>query len=186
MKYSKEWHGVINIASRYWESYGGIKAFISSPYSHIALVLALMTIQYWLNNKWWEQTLSILPSLLAITTASLALFLGYGTEQFRRFMAKKGKGEETPPYLAVVTTFVHFSVMQTLAIFIALVSINLNAFPYLDISNNTRELVVLILWGILGFIGYFMFLYSLILVFSVSFSLYRLADWYVRFEANPK
>lgn len=182
--YSKDWKSVIEIISKYWREYGGINTFIKSPYLHVSITLTLLTIKFWLNNKWWEQTLSILPSILGFTLGGFAIFLGYGTESFRKLMAFRNPITGKSPYLDVVVAFVHFSLFQMLAIFLSIIGGNLNAFESLDIEASYKEIGVLYLWLIIGFIGYGTFIYSLVLSFSVSFTLYRLATWYVQFETK--
>lgn len=182
--YSKDWKNVIDIINRYWKEYGGINTFIKSPYLHVSITLTLLTIKFWLNNKWWEQTLSILPSILGFTLGGFAIFLGYGTESFRKLMAFRSPTTGKSPYLDVVVAFVHFSLFQMLAIFLSIIASNFNAFEYLDIQSSHKDIGVLYLWLIIGFIGYGTFIYSLVLSFSVSLTLYRLATWYVQFETK--
>lgn len=182
MKTPKEWQGVLDISARYWNNYGGFSTLIKSPYLHVSIVLTIITIQYWYTQNWWQQSLNILPSILGFTLGGFAIFLGYGTEKFRSFMAycKDGKS----PYLQVVTTFVHFSVVQIIALIISILANAINAFPIMHLMQPDRPFLVSIFWVIFGFIGYGTFLYSLFLSFSTSFSLYRLASWYVRFETK--
>lgn len=182
--YSKEWKDIFEIISKYWKEYGGWRTFIKSPYLHIAIILTLVTIQFWLNNKWWEQTLSVLPSILGFTLSGFAIFLGYGTEKFRKLMAFRSPATGKSPYLDVVVAFVHFSLFQILAIFLSLIASNISAFSYFDIQAQYKHIGSIYLWLVIGFLGYGVFIYSLVLSFSVSFTLYRLATWYVLFETK--
>lgn len=182
--YSKEWKNIFEIIGKYWKEYGGINTFIRSPYLHIAIILALVTIKFWLNNKWWEQSLSVLPSILGFTLSGFAIFLGYGTEKFRKIMAFRSPMTGKSPYLDVVVAFVHFSLFQILAIFLSLMASNINAFEYFNIQSYSKSIESVYLWLVIGFLGYGTFIYSLLLSFSVSFTLYRLATWYVQFETK--
>lgn len=182
--YSKDWKNIIEIINKYWMEYGGFSTFIKSPYLHISIILTLLTLKFWLTNKWWEQSLSILPSILGFTLSGFAIFLGYGTDKFRKLMAFRNPVTGKSPYLDVVVAFVHFSLFQILAIFLSIIGANLNSFEYFDIQSYNKGLAILALWLIIGSIGYGTFIYSLTLSFSVSLTLYRLATWYVQFETK--
>ena len=176
-----QWNGTIGIIRRYWQNYGGFAAIITSPYLHISIFLLILTIPFWFYNKWWEQSLSIIPSILGFTIGGFAIFSGYGNDKFRSLLATEDdKGKS--PYLDVTTTFLHFVIMQTLTLAVALIANSVNAIPIMEITNTNRCICISTIWFLLGFLGYGIFLYSILLTFAVCFALYRLVCLYIKFE----
>lgn len=181
----EQWKGVADIFKRYWLSYGGFRAFISSPYLHISIVFTFFTAGYWSDNNWWSQSLSILPSLLGFTLGGFAVFLSLGSEDFRSLMAQPEKDETTDksPYMTVIGSFVHFVLIQMMAI---LVSILANAASYTEKPYYLPKDMNLTLSYIVGFIGYGLFLYSLLLALSVCFAIYRMSGLFAKFDMIKK
>ena len=181
----KQWKGVADIFKRYWRSYGGFTAFIASPYLHISIVFAFLTVGYWSDNSWWSQSLLILPSLLGFTLGGFAVFLSLGSEDFRSLMAQPDEGETTDesPYMTVIGSFVHFVLIQMIAI---LVSILANAASYTKRPCFLSEDINLILNYIVGFTGYGLFLYSLLLALSVCFAIYRMSGLFTQYDTINK
>ena len=98
----------------YWNTYGGWRALLSSPYLHVALFLLLLTNHQWISRDWWDQSLAILPNLLGFSLGGFAIFLGLGDEQFRAVLAEKDEKESNSAYTLVSATFVHFILIQAL------------------------------------------------------------------------
>ena len=180
---SNQWIGIKNIILRYWQNYGGFRAIIRSPYFHLAILFTIFTIPFWFYRKWWDQILSIIPSILGFTLGGFAIFLGYGNDKFRSLMAKKDSTGNSP-YLNVVSSFLHFVIVQILALIFSLTANSMGAIDALNIETTNRSPCISFFWFIIGFIGYGSFLYSLFLAFAVSFALYRLASIYVEFETR--
>jgi conserved hypothetical protein len=178
---SSQWSGTTGIVRRYWQNYGGFKVIIASPYLHVSICLLILTFPFWFYNKWWEQSISIVPSILGFTIGGFAIFLGYGSDKFRSLLAPEDdKGKS--PYLDIVTTFTHFIIIQTLTLVIALIASSLNSIAIMEITHANRYTCISIIWFVLGCLGYGIFLYSLILTFAVCFALYRLTCMYIKFE----
>lgn len=176
-----QWKGVADIFTRYWTSYGGFSALISSPYLHISLVLTFLTFGYWSDNAWWSQSLLILPSLLGFTLGGFAIFLSLGSEDFRSLMAQPNEGQSTDssPYMTVIGSFVHFVFMQMLAI---MSSILANAASYTKKPGFITTDINNTLAAIVGFFGYGLFIYSLLLALSVCFAIYRMSGIFTKYD----
>jgi hypothetical protein len=73
--------------SSYFAVYGGWPKIIYSPYTHAALFVTLLCWSKWHGANWTATPLAVLPALLGFTLAAYALFLGFGDESFRKFLA---------------------------------------------------------------------------------------------------
>jgi hypothetical protein len=169
------YNGVFTIFDRYWRAYGGRQALLRSPYLHVALLLLIVTSHYWLYEKWWEQPLSILPNLLGFSLGGLAMFLSFGNEKFRSELTVVKDVTTVSPYLALCSTFVHFIVLQLLALISALIA---RSFDFVfDWPQSIRQLVTFATAGFYG-VGYLLFLYSVISMLAATMAVFRICTWY--------
>lgn len=180
---TNQWKGLLEIIHRYWHHYGGLSALYTSPYIHITLVLTICTIPFWLHNEWWRHSLSIIPSILGFTLGGFAIFLGYGSDKFRNLIAVEDTNGYSP-YMEVVSSFLHFVIVQMLALLLSLLAVSLNSVSILEITQIDRPILVSFVWLLSGAVGYGIFIYSLLLAFATSFALYRLANIYTKFETK--
>lgn len=173
----KQWKGVLDIFQRYWKSYGGLSALVSSPYLHISLLLTILTYSYWSDNEWWAQSLAVLPTLMGFTIGGFTIFLGLGSANFHSIMVRTNEGEliDKSPYMIIIGSFVHFVLVQMLAIITAVLA---NAASYTPIPNFISADINKALVVIIGVWGYGLFIYSLLLTTSVCFAIYRMSAIY--------
>jgi prepilin signal peptidase PulO-like enzyme (type II secretory pathway) len=167
--------GVLNIFSRYWKTYGGTSALLRSAYFHAAIILLLLTAHYWLTEKWWEQSISILPNLLGFSLGGFAMFLGFGDEKFRAILAEKSQAEATSAYLNLSASFVHFIFIQFLALIAAILAKSLDFYITLPDCISTP------IWWLGKFfhgIGYLLFLYSITSMLAATMAVFRTCSWY--------
>lgn len=175
--------GVFEIFHRYWQSYGGWSTLIRSPYFHAAVVLTAITTHTWTEKEWWSQVLSILPSLLGFTIGGFTLFLAVGSDKFRTLLSAKDPGESASMMEMISASYVHFIVVQTLAIVCAIVAAA-TYFPPPDFLLSAIEAVGLpgvrtitilrlIGWGF----SYLVFLYAIALVVAACMAIFRTATW---------
>ena len=168
--------GVSDIFSRYWRAYGGLSAVLRSPYFHAALVLLLLTFNTWFNPNWWDQSLNVLPSLLGFTLGGFAIFIGFGDERFRALLAEPDDDTETPTiYVSLCSTFVHFILVQVLALMYAVVA--KSWWFYTPLIDFARPWLTY-LNGVAGAIGYGLFLYALTSVIAATMHVLRIAAMY--------
>ena len=173
--------GVIEIFSRYWRAYGGLRAVVCSPYFHLAiLVLLPVTFHTWSQPNWWNDALSALPNLLGFSLAGFAIFIGFGDERFRQILAEPEDNPLQPTiYVALCSTFVHFIVVQIIALIYALVA---KSFWFHAESMTPLEkfLPAMNLTG--GAVGYALFLYALTTVLAATMHVFRIASMYETFQ----
>lgn len=151
----KQYKGVWNVISHYWTIYGGFPAFIKSPYLHTSIVIAFM-VPLSKTEDWYDVPLDVLPSVLGFSLAGYAMFLAFGDEAFRRLWAGKHSDGKESPFMGMNARFLHFIVVQILAIILAL-------------NAKARELE----GGFIAYLSYTAFVYSLFTALATGIELFR-------------
>lgn len=180
--------GVFAIWKRYWRAYGGTGAFLRSPYMHAAVLLTILTFPNWSQRGWWETVTSVLPNVLGFTLGGYAILLSFGDEKFKAILAgsktetlDKDNGANPSAFLQVSAAFVHFIVVQAVAMFVALFA---KAFAAGDHAIRARidtpcQLAALkAIESIGSFLGYFVFLYALLCAVASAMYVFRLTYWF--------
>lgn len=176
---TKAYKGAAKLIGQYWTTYGGWNDLLVSPYLHVSLLLAVITYGTWTESSWWDQVLTIVPSLLGFSLGTLAIFLGFGSERFRDVISGKRSDamDKVSPYMLVTAAFTHFIVVQIAAVTVAVVSAALFKLPgpaqdsVFFVANDTGRTV---LWAV----GYWLFLYALCLAGASVLAVFRIAGWY--------
>ena len=174
----QQYKGVADIFKVYWAAYGGLGSLLRSPYLHLALVLLAFTAPFWLRPNWWDQCLAVLPNLLGFTLGGFAIFIGFGDEKFRALLAEDD-GAPVNAYVALCATFVHFIVVQSLALLAAVLAKAWWFYaPWMDPLRSALPL----LNGLGAAIGYGLFLYALCSVLAATMHIFRIARMYAVFQ----
>lgn len=160
---------------RYWTTYGGWKALAGSLYFALAMLITLFNFHAWLNPGWWEVVIATIPTLLGFTLAGLAVFLSMDSG-FSKFIAGKTKTGKPSPFMELIASFVHFITIQALAFLYALTAKSL--YFWMPGLPEWYYISLPYLNGVAGAIGYFLFLYSIFLVLSATFVIFRSSRWY--------
>lgn len=105
----------------YWMLYGGWRALLTSPYFHLAVLITIACAPVWVYKPeiWAAATVNILPNLLGFTVAGLAVFLAFSHPE--TMVAITEGGEPRSFFVSTVAVFVHFIVVQTLALLFGVV-----------------------------------------------------------------
>lgn len=161
-----------------WRVTRGWRGVCYGPEFWLSLVVLAFTSPYWLVQQWWTHVLDIIPTILGFTITGFAIFLAFGSDDFKRFLAR-GKAVDENAYMSTGAAFVIFVCVQLIAIIFALV-VNAFQFPtpgfllayhsWIQIGNY-----------IAGAIGYFLFIYSLGLALRASMRIFRLSRWYMKY-----
>lgn len=176
--------GVIDIIGRYWSAYGGVRALVRSPYLHFAIVLLALTFNAWLSSGWWDQSLSVLPNVLGFTLGGFAIFIGFGDERFRQVLAEPDEGgSSSSAYVQLCATFVHFIVVQVLALIAAVLA--KAWWFYASWADPIREYLPY-LNALGGALGYGLFLYALTSVLAAVMHVFRIASMYEQLQQAIK
>ncbi len=169
-----------NIFIRYWRAYGGSKALVKSVYLWMAILLTALLYPQWSKPEWWNDVLSIMPSMLGFSLGGFAMWMAIGDDDFRRLISGEDEKGQPSPYMEVNSAFVHFIVLQLLSIIFALFA---KAYFFtLPKDNFVIELIgysqldILILSGYC--LSYFIFIYALLSALAATLALFRVSSWY--------
>ncbi len=170
----KDLKGVRNIWKEYWALYGGFRALFSSTYFFVALFITVVNFGAWIVSGWWDVVISAAPTILGFTLAGLAVFLGMDTG-FSKFMARAEEGKKSP-FMILVSAFVHFIVVQCAAL---LYSLTMKSLSF-TLEGMPAWYYQLVFFGnrVFWFLGYFLFVYAIVLIFSATFAIFRATKWY--------
>lgn len=166
----------------YWRLYGGAKAILGSRYFYAACILTALCYGRWSSGGWWQDVLAVVPSLLGFSVGAFTLFVGFGTETFRRFIVQTNAGSGSV-YMGSVANFLHFIVVQLLALMFALLSQAAYLVPepdWIGCARDIYEYAVLASYGIC----YLAFIYACLLAVAASMGVFRVARWFDTFDRN--
>ncbi|MFM0042128.1 hypothetical protein [Paraburkholderia sediminicola] len=157
----------------YWKAYGGIKALLKSPFPYLAAVVTGLCYPFWMKDGWWNLVTTVLPCILGFTIAAFTLVLGLGGDVFRRQLHRPNSRTGVPLYLKISAIFAHQIIVQTLAVVFAIVLAGVWMWPAPD-SDPWAEInhwALQVSWGL----GFFLFVYSVLLVFAGALNIFTLA-----------
>lgn len=156
---------------RYWENYGGFKALISSPYLHIALILALLNKSEWYStNLWTEKTLAVIPNILGFSIGAFAVLLAFTNDKFLQIL--KEDGDDKSAFISTSASFCHFILIQgTALVFASVCSTSKFYFPW-----NTQ--VEFFVQNLVSYLGMSLFYYSLLTAMTIALALMKIARVY--------
>lgn len=165
-----------------WRSSGGTKSMLLSFDFYLALVVWALSSPMWLSAKWHDQVLAVLPNLLGFTLGGFAIFLGFGSDDFKRAITHSD--EHSSPYLSVNSAFLLFVTFQVAALFSAVIS---SALWSIETPALLHDWIVHIQYAskIGGGVGYFLFCYSLAFVLRAAIRIFRLGRWYNAYLQTP-
>jgi hypothetical protein len=174
-------HTLRGIIAIYWRAYGGWRDVVSSPFLWLSAGLTLLTYRLWLHGEWWTYPLSVMPSLLGFTLGGFAIFLGFGDERFKAIIAGEeqdatGASNGPSPYMKVCSAFLHFVLVQVVALLVALVgaATNFSGTGILTCVTNTLRPIR---W-VGDMVGYWIFVYGLCLAAAAAIAVFRVAYWF--------
>lgn len=158
------------VVCAYWSIYGGWTSLFTSAYFYAALVMAVFGYEVWSKSGWWDIPQAILPNMLGFSLAGYAIFLSFGSDSFRGFLASVQTGSSSA-FVSLTTTFMHFVVLQIGALVVALASGFLAKIqvPSFVPMSEFLPCVQKIGW----FLGFVLFCYSITTTFASVIAIYR-------------
>lgn len=193
-KIKEPYQGVFKIIKLFWQIYGGWPSLVFSPYFHVSLILTILMSHFWLQEAWWDTSISILPSIIGFALGGYAIWLGFGDEKFRNIISEKDDSSGFSPYLEVSATFAHFIIVQLLALCLALLAKAMN-FPISDIhwlyslltqlklqTCFLHEVIAPIFYGF----GFLLLIYAIMTAVAATLAVFRVAYWFDTFRNQKK
>ncbi|WP_337840204.1 hypothetical protein [Rheinheimera sp.] len=168
----------LGIFARYWLAYGGFKALYTSRYVWAALVLSGFLYPLWSSPNWWDTVLSVIPNMLGFSLGGFALWLAIGDDDFRRILASTER-QQTSGYSEINSTFVHFILVQIIALIAALFAKAYNFSLPEDcwlIKNYGELFYKICLVG--SYIGFSLFIYALFSALAATMGLFQVTKMY--------
>lgn len=175
----------------YWNSYGGTKTFLCSPYLHIAIILSVVMWPIWTQSNWWDLVISILPSVVGFSLGGYAIFTAFGNEDFKYAISgiddkNKKEKQQYSPFIQANASFLHFIIIQLVALIFAVLA---QARIYNSLSEHIKLKIMdvltikdfFIIDGItqlFWFFAFSLFVYALSLAFAATFAIFRMALWF--------
>lgn len=183
---------VWDIFKRYWNSYGGVRSFAKSPYFHISLLITSISFSIWTKSGWWDLPTSILPNLIGFSLGGYAVWLSFGNDKFRAWLCKSRKSNVTA-FMQVNSAFVHFIIIQILALSYAIVAKSLPLFHAIYLLNGRHDPSALNIWTHKAifisvrfgwFIGVLLFVYAVLSGLAATIAVFRFSYWLEIFIKN--
>lgn len=171
----------------YWAAYGGPSAIIRSRFFIISIAVTLLCYSLWLKNDFSDLPISILPDILGFSIGAFAVWLGFGSDDFKEIIAKittkNGNG-----YDVSNASFLHLILIQTITLIYAIIFSSILNNPdfqaisiYIAKSSHLAFLAIGGLDIILRFVGFLLFIYSLSLLASVGMNIFRITTWHKKY-----
>lgn len=111
----------------YWKLYGGVHAFLNSPYLFAAALMAALCYPFWTgpsSKTWPDISISVLPSLMGFSVAGMTVLLAFSDSKSLRAITQKGRYDSY--FVKTVANLFHFLFIQSLALVLAVLA---KAFP---------------------------------------------------------
>lgn len=179
----KAFAGVFLLWHKHWKIYGGLGALLGSTYFLFSIIITAINYWSWSKPEWWEIVLSTIPDILGFTLAGLAVFLSMDAG-FSKIITGQRKNSKASPFMTLVSSFVHFITVQTLAFIYALTAKSL--YVSVDGLPNWYYQALPILNLIGGALGYFLFIYAMLLILGATFAIFRYSTWYEKYIETIK
>lgn len=165
----------------WWAIRGGWRSFFLSNYALAAMLLMVPTWNTWLYDSWWEQPIAVLPNVLGFSLGGYAILLALGDDGFRGVLAPKSSDpKKTTTYLKNSAIFLHFVLVQVLALLAGIIAKSYRWPAFLD-DQQTLKTVLRGTAGFLTMVGYWLFLYALVLAAAASLSVFGLTVMFDRY-----
>jgi hypothetical protein len=164
---TRSYCGVAEVIQEYWRTYHGWPALLTSPYLHAAVVLTGVLWTRWTQPGWPDDVIAIVPSILGFSLGGYAMLLAFGDIKFIRVLTETEDDRTVSYFAALNASFVHFIVVQILAIVLALL-------------GKAYLLEVSVLAMSVSFFCYMVFLYSIMAALAATFAVFRMASLYGR------
>lgn len=190
----EEYEYVFHDVFDYFRRSGSWGALLCSPFTHLALVVAILSGTFWHAKDWSELPLQVLPNLLGFALAAYALLLAFGDDKFRAFLAVRQSQRKTvDPFhdsllLKVSAIFLQFVLIQILALLLAIIG---HVHPLSTLHAATAipdavyaSLPVRAARDCFAAFSFFVFVLSITTSASAAFNIYHATRWYVDYKVH--
>lgn len=161
----EQYKGVLETLQNYFSAYGGAKLLATSPYLHFSIFISMLLYGIWYKHSWWDISMSVLPNLLGFSLGGYAISLTLGNDKFQSLLSEKDKNEKHSPYIVISASFLHFIIMQFIAI---LVSFMFKSFGTVFTNASSSGILQLV-----SYFGFCVFIYSIMTGIAASLAIFN-------------
>ncbi|MBB3804275.1 hypothetical protein FHR51_000386 [Xanthomonas arboricola] len=165
----------LDVIREYWGTYGGWVSLIRSPYLAMAMLMTAVAYKVWMASDWWQMPQAILPNMLGFSLAGYAIFLSFGSDSFRGFLSKVEVGGSSA-FVKLTTTFMHFVMLQIVALLYSLVAGFLA--KILVPVDFPLAFLLPVLQMLFWAIGFMLFCYALTSTLASVIAIFRVVRWF--------
>lgn len=178
----------------YWSDYGKAAALVKSPYLWCSLFFTAALFPRWTHEGWWEDVLTVIPSILGFSLAAYAMVIAFGNERFVKILATpmvEATSVKPSVYATTGAAFVHFILVQMLALgmamlckawYVPLPPVMIKALSAMGISKSTFITATHVFW----FSGFLVFIYAIGCGIAATMRVFRLSRWFAALaSASP-
>jgi hypothetical protein len=166
------------VLERYFSDYGGWTSLWHSPFVRLSFILNCALYSLWLECKWPELSMTVLPNLLGFSLGVYALLFSLMSPRLRKALKALPNSSGISYLREVNATFFHFILVQVIGIIWA---IGFRQSLLVDLFSKTLNWhpgAEKALWGLSmvgSFCGAFLLIYSILLIVAASLAVFRLA-----------
>ncbi len=166
------------ILSLYRREYGGFFEWLSSPFVHVSAGVALLATANVITLDWRHLAEEVLPTALGFSLAAYTItFTLMGSTLHTALRTAINQRRNVTLLTMVNVTFFHIVFIQVLALFFAIVS---NGGFFYDVlgrpegTNSYPGRAFFLISESANFVGAFLTIYAVTLLFSIAIAMYRL------------
>jgi hypothetical protein len=180
---------------RYWHEYGGWPALFTSLYFWSAFVATGFCHRLWLLPGWWNLSIAIVPASMGFSLAAFAVLFALNNQGFLQILVTKPDEKTQSAFANVATAFVHFLLVQFLALIVSIMceAFNITSheewiafFAFTQLSHESLDWLTTAArfsaWG--G--GFFLMVYSVFCGLAAILRIYSLIGYFERTVALEK
>jgi hypothetical protein len=153
--------GTCDELTGYWKVYGGFRAIFRSIFGFISILLTILGWPIWICGGWIDPAFNILPSLMGLSIGAMAIILALPSTVLFKALSEKGRDDSY--YMDISAKFVHFILIQVIALLFAIFS------KFYD-------------YKIIYLFGFLFFIYAILIAIPISLSLFGLSQMYNKFS----
>lgn len=161
-----------------YSNYGGIRAFVRSEYTFIAMVVGAFCWQAAVTGAWSSLATSILPTLAGFSIAAYAIFFAVLDERAKRALSAPAEElNNRSPLLILASSICHAVVVQVLALLSGIV------YTYTDIKlpSCLAEYAWYVKITFSAF-GLFLTIYGVVLILASILSIFKILEITTRIQ----
>lgn len=180
--FCSSWVNLRMVFDEYWIAYGGCKELIRSPYLQISILISFLCYGIWTRPNWWTLVLSIIPSILGYTIGGFAITTSVAITTVLKLLSAARKYDQSPlrsPLMKLGAAFVHFVLVQVIALMLAMISSSAFSLPPLLLPDFFASTTVrLIVW----WLGFTTAVYAVMCSLATVEWIFRMLKWIVKQE----